>query len=80
MAHTIVVAGFPGTGKSHFVNGDYVPDGFALDSDSSKFDKERSPSLIRAMIKLGVTILKGLIIGFVNLTNIFIKKKLESSL
>ena len=32
------------------------------------------------MIKLGVIILKGLIIGFVNLTNIFIKKKLESSL
>ncbi len=32
------------------------------------------------MIKLGVITLKGLIIGFVNFTNIFIKKKLESSL
>lgn len=31
-------------------------------------------------MKLGVKMLKGLIIGFVNFTNIFIKKKLESSL
>jgi len=51
MAHTIVVAGFPGTGKSHFVNGDYVPDGFALDSDSSKFDKGNFPANYLAHIK-----------------------------
>ena len=44
---TIVVSGFPGVGKSYYVNygesNDYMPQGFALDSDSSKFDKKEFP-------------------------------------
>ncbi len=39
-----VVSAFPGTGKSHYTyNTDYMPDGFATDSDSSKFDKTYFP-------------------------------------
>lgn len=41
---TKVVSAFPGTGKSYYTNGDYVPDGFASDSDSSKFDKSNFPN------------------------------------
>lgn len=44
---TSVVSGFPGVGKSYYVNhgegSDYMPQGFALDSDSSKFPKEGFP-------------------------------------
>jgi len=44
---TIIVSGFPGTGKSHYVNygegSGYMPQGFAIDSDSSKFDKSNFP-------------------------------------
>ena len=43
----VLVAGFPGTGKSYYVNygkgNDYMPDKFATDSDSSKFDKANFP-------------------------------------
>ena len=44
---TTVISGFPGVGKSYYVNhgegSDYMPQGFALDSDSSRFDKENFP-------------------------------------
>ena len=44
---TIVVSGFPGVGKSYYVNrgegSDYMPQGFAIDSDSSTFDKNDFP-------------------------------------
>lgn len=44
---TVVISGFPGTGKSYFVdNGKgsgYMPDKFAIDSDSSTFDKAHFP-------------------------------------
>ena len=44
---TIVVSGFPGVGKSYYVNygegSDYMPQGFAIDSDSSTFDKSNFP-------------------------------------
>ncbi len=44
----LLVAGFPGTGKSHYCyNGDYshyIPPKFATDSDSSKFDKTNFPN------------------------------------
>lgn len=35
-----VISGFPGTGKSYYIaRGDYMPQGFASDSDSSGFPK-----------------------------------------
>lgn len=44
---TVVVSGFPGTGKSYYVNygegNDYMPRGFAIDSDSSTFNKNDFP-------------------------------------
>ncbi len=44
---TIVVSGFPGVGKSYYVSrgegSDYMPQGFAIDSDSSTFDKSNFP-------------------------------------
>lgn len=36
---TTIVSAFPGTGKTHYTYGDYVPQGFASDSDSSQFRK-----------------------------------------
>jgi hypothetical protein len=41
----LLVAGFPGTGKTHYTNTEsgYMPQGFATDSDSSKFDKSNFP-------------------------------------
>ena len=41
----LLVAGFPGTGKTHYTNTEsgYMPQGFATDSDSSKFDKSDFP-------------------------------------
>ncbi|WP_395762373.1 hypothetical protein ACH34C_07155 [Elizabethkingia anophelis] len=43
----LVISAFPGTGKSHYVNygegSGYMPQGFASDSDSSKFDKAHFP-------------------------------------
>jgi len=36
---TKIVSAFPGTGKTYYTHGDYVPQGFALDSDSSSFSK-----------------------------------------
>lgn len=41
----MLVAAFPGTGKSHYcsVDVDNMPEGFATDSDSSKFDKSNFP-------------------------------------
>lgn len=41
----MLIAGFPGTGKSSYCNidADYMPQGFATDSDSSKFDKSEFP-------------------------------------
>lgn len=43
----MVISGFPGTGKSHYINygegNDYIPQGFAADSDSSTFDKANFP-------------------------------------
>jgi hypothetical protein len=42
-----LVAGFPGTGKSEYIRlgegSGYMPQGFATDSDSSKFDKSDFP-------------------------------------
>ena len=44
-AKPMLVAGFPGTGKSSYCYryADYMPQGFATDSDSSKFDKDNFP-------------------------------------
>jgi hypothetical protein len=41
----LLVAGFPGTGKTSYCyrDADYMPQGFATDSDSSKFDKANFP-------------------------------------
>lgn len=43
----LVISGFPGTGKSYYISrgegSDYMPQGFASDSDSSKFDKSNFP-------------------------------------
>ena len=46
IGNTMLVAAFPGTGKSHYCNVDvdYMPQGFATDSDSSKFDKANFPA------------------------------------
>ena len=38
-----LISAFPGTGKSHYCNLDYMPKGFAIDSDSSKFNKNNFP-------------------------------------
>jgi hypothetical protein len=45
IGNTMLVAAFPGTGKSHYCNvdSDYIPQGFATDSDSSQFDKNHFP-------------------------------------
>ena len=45
IAKPMLVAGFPGTGKSSYCyrDADYMPQGFATDSDSSKFDKANFP-------------------------------------
>ena len=49
----MLIAAFPGTGKSHYCNvdADYMPQGFATDSDSSKFDKAEFPANYIAHIK-----------------------------
>lgn len=45
--YTVLCAAFPGTGKSWYVDkgegSGYIPQGFATDSDSSKFDKDNFP-------------------------------------
>ena len=45
--YTVLCAAFPGTGKSWYVDkgegSGYMPQGFATDSDSSKFDKDNFP-------------------------------------
>lgn len=55
---TMVVSGFPGTGKSYFVNygegSGYMPQGFAVDSDSSKFNKSEFPDNYIKHIKSGI--------------------------
>jgi hypothetical protein len=60
MIDTIVLSAFPGTGKSYFCNTDvaYMPQNFAIDSDSSKFSwvvtngiKERNPEFPSNYIK-----------------------------
>lgn len=40
-----VISAFPGTGKTHYctTEQDYMPNDFACDSDSSKFDKSNFP-------------------------------------
>ena len=47
IGNTMLVAAFPGTGKSYYCsNGDwsqYVPEMWCTDSDSSKFDKSKFP-------------------------------------
>lgn len=58
-----VISGFPGTGKSHYVGygegSGYMPQGFASDSDSSKFDKSNFPQNyiehIKQLISKGTT-------------------------
>lgn len=40
---SIVCSAFPGTGKTYYCAGDYQPVDFAIDSDSSKFDKQDFP-------------------------------------
>lgn len=44
----MVISAFPGTGKSYYVSrgegSDYMPQGFASDSDSSTFDKADFPA------------------------------------
>lgn len=46
VAKPMLLAGFPGTGKSYYTNTEsgYMPQGFATDSDSSKFDKANFPN------------------------------------
>ena len=44
MGDSYLIAAFPGTGKSFYTNSDYMPDRFATDSDSSKFDKSNFPT------------------------------------
>jgi hypothetical protein len=46
MIETILVSAFPGTGKSHYCNVDvdHMPGNWAIDSDSSKFDKRNFPA------------------------------------
>lgn len=41
----ILIAGFPGTGKTSYCyrDADYIPQGFCTDSDSSLFDKSNFP-------------------------------------
>jgi len=34
---TTIISAFPATGKSHYCNGDYIPQDWCSDSDSSKF-------------------------------------------
>jgi len=55
---TLVVSGFPATGKSYYVNyresNDYMPQGFAIDSDSSTFDKKDFPNNYIEHIKNGI--------------------------
>lgn len=41
---TIFISGFPGVGKTEFTYGDYAPEYFAKDSDSSGFSKAGFPS------------------------------------
>lgn len=43
--HTILCAAFPGTGKTYYCNSypEYQPEDFAIDSDSSNFDKDYFP-------------------------------------
>jgi hypothetical protein len=45
MINTHLISAFPGTGKSYFCyyDADYMPAGYAIDSDSSKFDKKHFP-------------------------------------
>ncbi len=45
IGNTMLVAAFPGTGKSYYCNvdADYIPQSFATDSDSSQFDKNHFP-------------------------------------
>lgn len=38
-----LIAAFPGTGKTHYCNSDYMPQNFAIDSDSSRFEKSAFP-------------------------------------
>jgi hypothetical protein len=40
---SILISAFPATGKTSYCNFDYMPEGFACDSDSSKFDKTNFP-------------------------------------
>lgn len=51
----LIISGFPGTGKSWCVNkwegNDYMPQKFAIDSDSSKFYKPDFPSNYISHIK-----------------------------
>lgn len=48
MEEQLIISGFPGTGKSYYIargeGSDYMPQGFASDSDSSKFDKSDFPN------------------------------------
>lgn len=55
--NTMLVVAFPGTGKSHYcnVNIDYMPLGFATDSDSSMFDKKAFPENYIEHIKLKIS-------------------------
>ncbi len=57
IGNTMLVAAFPGTGKSHYCNVDvdYMPQGFATDSDSSKFDKANFPENYIEHIKQKIT-------------------------
>lgn len=41
---TTIISGFPGTGKTTYHNGDYQPEGWSFDSDSSQFDKRYFPN------------------------------------
>ena len=40
---TMIISAFPCTGKTTYTYADYAPENFALDSDSSKFDKAYFP-------------------------------------
>ena len=59
IGNTMLVAAFPGTGKSYYCyNGNwsqYVPNGFCTDSDSSTFDKANFPENYIEHIKQKIT-------------------------
>jgi hypothetical protein len=57
IGNTMLVSAFPGAGKTYYTNSEssYMPQGFAADSDSSKFDKSKFPENYIEHIKQKIT-------------------------